>query len=99
TSGWKRIFRGFWPLFAAAIALAVLNALTLMTRGSPWGITSAFALWGSKIAMFFGIDVASCGYWQGANEVVFNSSIFVDSTLVLHLGVILGSFLVFSVIG
>src|SRR5699024_11729934 len=30
TSGWKRIFRGSWPLFAAAIALALLNALTLM---------------------------------------------------------------------
>src|SRR5699024_11515131 len=42
-AGWRRIFRGSWPLFAAAIALAVLNALTLMTRGSPWGITSAFA--------------------------------------------------------
>jgi len=93
TSGWKRIFRGSWPLFAAAIALAVLNALTLMTRGSPWGITSAFALWGSKIAMFFGIDVASWGYWQGANEVVLNSSIFADSTTVLNLGVILGAFL------
>src|SRR5699024_10789114 len=53
TSGWKRIFRGSWPLFAAAIALAVLNALTLMTRGSPWGITSAFYLWGSKISIFF----------------------------------------------
>lgn len=92
-SGWKRIFRGSWPLFAAAIALAVLNALTLMTRGSPWGITSAFALWGSKIAMFFGIDVASWGYWQGANEAVLNSSIFADSTTVLNLGVILGAFL------
>lgn len=25
--GWKRIFRGSWPLFAAAIVLAALNAL------------------------------------------------------------------------
>ncbi len=93
TSGWKRIFRGSWPLFAAAIALAVLNALTLMTRGSPWGITSAFALWGSKLAMFFGVDVASWGYWQGANAAVLDSSIFADSTTVLNLGVILGAFL------
>lgn len=92
-SGWKRIFRGSWPLFAAAIALAVLNALTLMTRGSPWGITSAFALWGSKIASFFGVDVASWGYWQGANAAVLESSIFADSTTVLNLGVILGAFL------
>ncbi|PBB06517.1 YeeE/YedE family protein [Salimicrobium humidisoli] len=91
--GWKRILRGSWPLFAAAIILAVLNALTLMTRGSPWGVTSAFALWGSKVAMFFGIDVSSWGYWQGANAEVLQSSIFADSTTVLNLGVILGAFL------
>ena len=65
--GWKRLFRGSWPLFAAAIALAVLNALTLITRGQPWGIMSAFALWGSKAASLMGVDVASWGYWQGAN--------------------------------
>src|SRR5690625_1896246 len=43
--------------------------------------------------MFIGIDVASCGYWQGTYEVVLNSSIFADSTTVLNLGVILGAFL------
>ncbi|WP_138416255.1 YeeE/YedE family protein [Aquibacillus sediminis] len=93
TSGWKRIFRGSWPLFAAAIALAVLNALTLMTRGAPWGITSAFALWGSKVAQFFGVDVASWGFWQGANAQMLEASIFADSTTVLNFGVILGAFL------
>ncbi len=92
-NGWKRIFRGSWPLFAAAVVLAVLNALTLMTRGAPWGITSAFALWGSKVAQFFGIDVASWGYWQGANAAVLDASIFADSTTVLNFGVILGAFL------
>ncbi|MEC5424845.1 YeeE/YedE family protein [Virgibacillus sp. C22-A2] len=92
-TGWKRILRGSWPLFAAAIALAVLNALTLMTRGTPWGITSAFALWGSKVAQFFGIDVASWGYWQGANAQALEASILTDSTTVLNLGVILGAFL------
>lgn len=93
TKGWSRIFRGSWPLFAAAIALAVLNAVTLMTRGTPWGVTSAFALWGSKVAQFFGIDVASWGYWQGESAAVLQSSIFADSTTVLNLGVILGAFL------
>ncbi|WP_430787316.1 YeeE/YedE family protein [Virgibacillus flavescens] len=93
TTGWKRIFRGSWPLFAAAIALAVLNALTLMTRGAPWGVTSAFSLWGSKVAMFLGFDVESWGYWQGASAEVLQSSIFADSTTVLNFGVILGAFL------
>jgi len=91
--GWKRIFRGSWPLFAAAIILAVLNAVTLMTRGTPWGITSAFALWGSKIAETFGVDVASWGYWQGANAAALQTTIFADSTTILNFGVILGAFL------
>ncbi|WP_342528295.1 YeeE/YedE family protein [Chryseomicrobium sp. FSL W7-1435] len=91
--GWKRIFRGSWPLFAAAIILAVLNAVTLMTRGTPWGITSAFALWGSKIAETFGVDVASWGYWQGANAASLQATIFADSTTILNFGVILGAFL------
>ncbi|SDH39896.1 hypothetical protein SAMN05192534_10547 [Alteribacillus persepolensis] len=91
-SGWKRIFRGSWPLIAAAIALAVLNALTLMTRESPWGITSAFALWGSKAAQAVGIDVSSWGYWQ-ANADQLQASIFADTTTVLNFGVILGAFI------
>ena len=43
--------------------------------------------------MFFGFDVASWGYWQGANAAVLQSSIFTDSTTVLNLGVMLGAFL------
>ena len=92
-SGWRRIFRGSWPLFAAAIVLALLNGLTLFTRGQPWGITSAFTLWGSKIASGFGMDVASWGYWQGANAAALESSIFADSTTVLNIGIIIGAFI------
>ncbi|WP_446442705.1 YeeE/YedE family protein [Psychrobacter sp. 1176_08] len=91
--GWRRIFRGSWPLFAAAIVLAILNALTLITRGQPWGITSAFALWGSKIASNFGVDVASWGYWQGTNAAALNASIFADSTTVMNIGIIIGAFI------
>ncbi len=91
--GWKRIFRGSWPLFAAAIVLALLNALTLLTRGQPWGITSAFTLWGSKIANGLGVDVASWGYWQGANAAALDASIFADSTTVLNIGIIIGAFI------
>ena len=92
-SGLRRIFRGSWPLFAAAIVLAILNALTLLTRGQPWGITSAFSLWGSKIASSFGVDVANWGYWQGANAAALNASIFADSTTVMNIGIIIGAFI------
>ncbi|MBM7837404.1 putative membrane protein YedE/YeeE [Alkalihalobacillus xiaoxiensis] len=90
--GWKRIFRGSWPLFAAAIVLAALNALTLLTRGTPWGVTSAFTLWGSKAAEAIGFDVASWGYWQDSTAAL-QASIFADTTTVLNFGVILGAFI------
>ncbi len=55
TTGWKKVLRGSWPLFTAAIVLALLNALTLTVRGTPWGITPAFALWGGKALMATGV--------------------------------------------
>ncbi|MFB4160701.1 YeeE/YedE family protein [Geomicrobium sp. JSM 1781026] len=91
-SGWKRIFRGSWPLFAAAIVLAVLNAITLLVRETPWGVTYAFTLWGSKAAEFLGFDVREWGFWQG-DTAALDASIFADTTSVLNFGVILGAFL------
>ncbi|MDY0393833.1 YeeE/YedE family protein [Virgibacillus halophilus] len=91
--GWKRILRGSWPLVTAAIVLAVLNAGTLFVKGSPWGITSGFALWGSKIASLLGMDVASWTYWSGDKAEALHSSVFQDSTSVMNFGIILGAFI------
>ncbi|AJD90408.1 membrane protein [Jeotgalibacillus malaysiensis] len=98
TTGFKKIFRGSWPLLTAAIILAVLNALTLTVRGTPWGITSAFALWGSKFLELFGVDVASWGYWQ-ANAEQLQNPILADSTSVMNFGIILGAFIAASATG
>lgn len=91
--GWKKIFRGAWPLFAAAIILALLNALTLAVRGTPWGITSAFALWGGKALQAVGMDVSSWGYFTGATGEALNQSVLADSTSVMNFGIILGAFI------
>ncbi|UOQ92937.1 YeeE/YedE family protein [Halobacillus shinanisalinarum] len=95
TSGWKKLWRGAWPLLIAAVVLAVLNAITLSVRGNPWGITSAFALWGSKFLQTFGVDVASWGYWQG-NTQALNQTVLADSTSVMNFGIILGAFIAAS---
>ncbi|WP_411332954.1 YeeE/YedE family protein [Metabacillus indicus] len=91
--GWKKILRGSWPLFTAAIILALLNALTLSIRGNPWGITSAFALWGGKALMAAGIDVSSWGYFTGANGAALTKTVLADSTSVMNFGIILGAFI------
>lgn len=99
TAGWKKVFRGAWPLFAAAIILALLNALVLAVRGTPWGITSAFALWGGKALMAVGIDVTSWGYFTGANGEALSQTVLADSTSVLNFGIILGAFISAAVQG
>ncbi|MGD6962559.1 YeeE/YedE family protein [Fictibacillus phosphorivorans] len=93
TVGWKKILRGSWPLFTAAIVLALLNALVLTIRGNPWGITSAFALWGGKFLMETGVDVSSWGYFAGPNGEALTKSVFTDSTSVLNFGIMLGAFI------
>ncbi|UFU00738.1 YeeE/YedE family protein [Radiobacillus kanasensis] len=92
-NGWLRILKGSWPLWAAALVLAVLNAITLLVRGNPWGVTSAFALWGSKTASAIGIDVTTWDYWSRGNAGQLEASIFADSTTILNFGVIIGALL------
>ena len=83
---------GPWPLIAGAIALAAVNVSTLLLAGRPWGVTSAFALWGGKFALFLGIDVNGWSYWQrpGLSNAL-EQSIFSDITSVMNIGIMLGA--------
>jgi uncharacterized membrane protein YedE/YeeE len=79
---------GPWPLMAGAIALALLNFVTLALSGRPWGITSAFALWGAKAASIAGIDVASWPYWASeANAAALAAPVSRDVTSVMDIGI------------
>ncbi|RYU12373.1 YeeE/YedE family protein [Nocardioides iriomotensis] len=90
--GVARALRGSWPLWAGGVLLAGLNALTLAVSGQGWGVTSAFALWGSKWLSWFGVDVASWPYWQQElNAPKLEASVLLDKTSVMDFGVILGA--------
>lgn len=91
-TGLARAIRGSWPLWVGAIALGVLNAVTLIFKGSPWGITSGFALWGSKMAQGLGIDVAAWSYWSDPdNAETLASPVLTHATSVMDFGVVLGA--------
>jgi hypothetical protein len=98
-SGVARAVRGTWPLWVGAVALAGLNAAVLYVSGSPWGVTGAFALWGSKIAAAAGVDVASWTYWSGDNAAALESSILADVTTATNFGIILGALVAAAVGG
>ncbi|MDB5653909.1 MAG: conserved rane protein of unknown function [Tardiphaga sp.] len=97
--GWRRFLQGPWPLVGGAVALAIGNFATLYLAGRPWGITSAFALWGSKIAAVSGFDVASWPYWQGARAASLHDSVFADVTSVMDFGIVVGALLAAALAG
>ena len=89
-----RWLSGPWPLVAGAIGLAIVNIATLTIGGRPWGVTSAFALWGAKWFHALGIDVASWSYWTApAQAAALKSSVLMDVTSVMDFGIILGALL------
>ncbi|MBM3806970.1 MAG: YeeE/YedE family protein [Acidimicrobiia bacterium] len=98
TAGVRRRVEGWltgpWPLVAGAIGLAVVNVATLTIGGRPWGVTSAFALWGAKWFAALGVDVASWSYWQApAQATALRSGVLMDITSVMDFGIILGALL------
>jgi hypothetical protein len=97
--GARRFMQGPWPLLWGAVLLAIANFATLYLAGRPWGITSAFALWGSKLLMGLGIDVASWPYWQGARASSLQQSVFADITSVMDFGIMLGALLAAGLAG
>jgi uncharacterized protein len=99
-AGTARFLRGPWPMIWGAVALALLNFATLALAGRPWGITSAFALWGSKALMAGGVDVASWPFWQQpANAKALGDSVLADVTSVMDFGIILGALLAAGLAG
>ncbi len=92
--------RGPWPVIIGAVALAGVNVATLLLAGRPWGVTSAFALWGAKLAGFIGIDATAWAYWQRPNMLAaLDRSIFADITSVMNFGIIIGALSAASLAG
>ena len=90
--------RGPWPIFAGGIALALLNFATLWLAGRPWGVTSAFVLWGGKGLDAAGVAVTSWPNW-GSLEGPIEASVFFDVTSVMNFGIVLGAMLAAGLAG
>jgi uncharacterized membrane protein YedE/YeeE len=92
-----RWLQGPWPLMAGALGLAVVNIATLLLAGRPWGVTSAFALWGAKAAAVLGVPVQTWPYWAApAQKAALEGSVLSDVTSVMNFGIVLGALLASS---
>jgi hypothetical protein len=86
--------RGPRPLLAGALTLTLLNFATLYLAGRPWGITSAFVLWGGKGLQNAGAPVETwSGYANPAMEQALSISVLNDITSVMDIGIVLGALL------
>ncbi|WP_051530112.1 YeeE/YedE family protein [Halomonas halodenitrificans] len=98
--GNRRWLTGPWPLLAGAVALALLNFATLALAGRPWGVTSAFALWGAKGFTALGGDVSQWGYWQASwNATALETTIWRDITSLMNIGIMVGALIAASLAG
>jgi uncharacterized protein len=90
--GVARVLRGSWPVLVGAAVLAVLGAGVLLVSGGAWGVTSAFALWGSKVVGALGADPASWSFWkQPANAKMYASPVFADKNTLTDVGIMIGA--------
>jgi uncharacterized membrane protein YedE/YeeE len=94
------VLRGPWPLAAGALVLAALNFATLALAGRPWGITSAFGLWGAKLLALGGVDVSGWGGWSApAQHAALAQPVLTDITSVMDFGIMLGALLAAGLAG
>ena len=92
------LLRGPWKKSWGAIAIAAVGIATLLTLSRPWGITSAFALWGAKIADGLGWNVAQWDYWSG-RAALLERSVLADATSVMNFGIMIGALAAASLAG
>jgi uncharacterized membrane protein YedE/YeeE len=89
----QRFLTGPWPYAWAALALAILNFATLLLAGRPWGITQAFAVWGSHLVDRFGFDDPNFwAYWdEPIRAEALHRRLLTDTTTVMNVGLIVGA--------
>ncbi|MFJ8927682.1 YeeE/YedE family protein [Streptomyces sp. NPDC102364] len=87
-----RTVRGSWPLAAGAVVLAVLGAGVLLVSGGAWGVTSAFALWGSKVVGALGGSPETWAFWQQpGNSAQLAGPVLADKTSLTDIGIMVGA--------
>ena len=80
--------------------MAALNFVTLSLAGRPWGITSAYGLWGGLLLQAVGVPVTGwSGYSSPEMQAALKQGALADITSVMDFGIILGALLAAAAAG
>ncbi len=93
---YKRIVKDAWSYTTGAVLLAVLNITLFMASGSPWGVTTAFANWGSWIFQALGGEPEKWAFYAAnpSNMQALTETNFLTNTQsVQNIGIIFGALL------
>lgn len=98
----SRLTSGPWPFIWGAVALALLNFVTLAMIGNPWAVAVAYPLWGAKVAMLLELELELdfWTYWlQPGREAALSEPLQYDVFSIINIGVVLGALLAASLAG
>lgn len=79
-------------LVLAALLVAALAIVHLVTAGQPWGVVYGLGLWVAKGTSLLGFDLSGSAFWSSAaHQTRINESILTDVTSLTNIGLIAGA--------
>ena len=99
---YRQLISGPWPFIWGAIALAILNFITLAMIGRPWAVAVAYPLWGAKIAAWLEVDLELdfWTYWmQPGRESALMEPLTTDAGTLMNAGIIIGALMAAALAG
>lgn len=89
---YKKCFKSAWPYITGAVLLSVFQIVTLATTEEPWGVSEAYAFWGTWIYRIFGGNVEKWHYFNSEDaQAALNSGFLNDPPSIRNLGIIFGA--------
>lgn len=85
-------FKNSWPYMTGAILLAFMQIITLAITGHPWGITSAFAFWGSRLMGALGGETYVPVNLENI-QATYHAWFLKDPVTLRNIGIIVGAML------
>ncbi|MBU5439686.1 YeeE/YedE family protein [Tissierella sp. MSJ-40] len=90
---YKSFLKNPWSYVAGAVILAILNTAIFTITGSPWGVTSTFAMWGAWMFKALGGHPETWVYFQGKSGETLAKGIAAHTGTFMNLGIIVGALL------